>query len=334
MQGREKEVVSQIRALLKEGKKDEARPLLAGYLQRNPNDAEAWWVLSRIIGNQKHEIECLKRVLHLKPEHAKARRRMQMLKSPSKGKVPTRKKKKKISGWVIASVGGFFFFGILGTIYLIITLFSSPPAQAAPLESAQILPTSTPVTALSLPPTWTPTPNNTPMPTRTPFPTPTPTATIPAFTMVPLVEGISVGNAPPDFTLEQAGTGKYVSLSDYDGQPVIIVFFATWCGPCLQEVPALNATYNKYKEQGLVILAISSGESAKKINNYRSKHNLSYPVLIDSSGTVAGKYKLTYIPRHFMVARNGAITYTATGGLTESALDTHARTLLMTIAQP
>lgn len=95
-------------------------------------------------------------------------------------------------------------------------------------------------------------------------------------------EGVSVGRYAPDFSLENTN-GKELSLSDYEGKTVMIVFWATWCHYCEQEIPTLNAIYKKYKNQDFVILAINLGDSPEEVRRFQTSHNISYPVLLDRS---------------------------------------------------
>ncbi len=355
MQGREKEIVSQIKKLLQTGQKDKARQLLITYVRQNPNDAGAWWALSRVVENRQQEKECLQRVLKLKPDHAQARRRWVTLTAPDNlgaersilpkensseqkqaqiksapRRSPSAQKKKKISSWVIMSIGTFFLLGIAGIVYFSFVIISDVQAMNAPVPQSQVgaLPTATFIPPKSLPATWTPTPTNTPLPTRTPFPTFTSLPDVPTFTMPPRVEGVTTGTYAVDFTLQKSGSGKYVSLSDYGGHPVIIVFFATWCGYCEKEVPALKEIYEKYKEQGFVVLAVNIGDSAKKVSDYQNKHNITYPILLDPKKTIQRRYQVSGVPYHCMVNKNGKIIYSASGMFSASALDAQARNLL------
>ena len=85
---------------------------------------------------------------------------------------------------------------------------------------------------------------------------------------------------------------KTVSLADYDGKVVLISFWATWCGPCKVEMPHLNKLYNEKKDEGFVVLSISSDDarSASKVKPYIRKMGYTFPVLLDKDSAVTGTY--------------------------------------------
>jgi peroxiredoxin len=85
---------------------------------------------------------------------------------------------------------------------------------------------------------------------------------------------------------------KTVSLADYEGQVVLVSFWATWCGPCKVEMPHLNKLYNEKKDEGFVVLSISSDDarSASKVKPYIRKMGYTFPVLLDKDSAVTGTY--------------------------------------------
>ncbi len=133
-------------------------------------------------------------------------------------------------------------------------------------------------------------------------------------------EGVSVGKFAPDFSLENTN-GKELSLSDYEGKTVMVVFWATWCHYCEQEIPTLNTIYNKYKNQDFVILAINLGDSPEEVKKFQTSHNISYPVLLDPNNTLKKTYKTSGIPAHFVINANGKIIYAEAGSFNASELD-------------
>jgi peroxiredoxin len=106
-----------------------------------------------------------------------------------------------------------------------------------------------------------------------------------------------------DFTLEDLH-GNPWHLQDLRGKVVLVNFWATWCPPCRKEMPDLDALYNKYKDQGFVVLAISDEEAAK-VSPFISEHKISYPVLLDPGRKVNDAFIVEGIPKSFVYDRSG-----------------------------
>ena len=115
-----------------------------------------------------------------------------------------------------------------------------------------------------------------------------------------------VGKQAPDFTLQNLD-GQSVSLSDFRGKPVLINFWATWCRPCVYEMPYLQETYEEWSSKGLVMLAINMGESPFTVKQFLQAYNLTLPALIDIQGDAARKYNIISIPTSFFVDSDGII---------------------------
>ena len=119
-------------------------------------------------------------------------------------------------------------------------------------------------------------------------------------------EGPRVGQPAPDFALRDLD-GRVHRLSDYRGQVVFINFWATWCPPCRQELPEIQAVYDDKKDAGLVVLEVNYQESAAKARGYWDDQGLTMPVLLDSSGDVQDQYRLVGLPDSFFVDRDGIL---------------------------
>jgi len=124
--------------------------------------------------------------------------------------------------------------------------------------------------------------------------------------------GIKVGNLAPDFQLHNL-EGKPVSLSDFRGKSVILNFWATWCGPCVFEMPYLQQVYEEYSANGLVLLAVNIDASSSKVTKFLQGHNLSLPVLLDTKQNVARRYNTRYIPTTFFIDKDGIIQVVKVG---------------------
>jgi peroxiredoxin len=100
--------------------------------------------------------------------------------------------------------------------------------------------------------------------------------------------------------------GKAWHLKDLRGKVVLVNFWATWCPPCRKEMPDLDTLFNKFKDQGFVVLAISDEEAAK-VNPFIAERKISYPVLLDPGRTVTESFQVEGIPKSFVYDRAGKL---------------------------
>lgn len=127
-------------------------------------------------------------------------------------------------------------------------------------------------------------------------------------------EPLTVGMAAPDFTLPDLG-GKNQKLSDYRGKVVFLNFWATWCKPCKDEMPAMQASYDKLRDQGLVVLAVNELEDTEKVIEHVRKHGHTFPVVMDHDNVVANRYGVVGLPASFIVDRQGIVREQIMGSL-------------------
>lgn len=121
------------------------------------------------------------------------------------------------------------------------------------------------------------------------------------------------GAPAPDFTLVDL-EGNVHTLSNYEGRPVIINFWATWCAPCATEMPAFQRVYDTYRDEGLVILAINNSESAGTILEFMDEKDLDFTVLLDVQFDATRAYEQNAFPTTFFIDRDGRIQHTEIGG--------------------
>src|SRR2546430_10411230 len=115
-----------------------------------------------------------------------------------------------------------------------------------------------------------------------------------------------------DFTIPTAG-GQTFKLSAQRGKPVFINFWATWCPPCLEEMPALERLWRRHKDAGFVLVAISLDADPKKVPPFVSARRFSFPVALDPKMAVAEKYGVRALASSFVIDRQGLMAGAAPG---------------------
>ena len=122
------------------------------------------------------------------------------------------------------------------------------------------------------------------------------------------------GDLAPTFELA-AIDGQSISLEEFRGRPVLLHFWASWCGPCRQEFPSLHRMYQAFEDRGLVIMAISEDgeEGASAVKAFLDLHPVSFPVLLDREGRVADSFRSWGVPESIMIDRNGVIAWRGAG---------------------
>ncbi len=114
------------------------------------------------------------------------------------------------------------------------------------------------------------------------------------------------GALAPDFLLETLG-GDELRLSELRGKAVVLNFWATWCIPCRKEIPQLVAAYDRYREEGLVVVGVNLQESASIIRPYAQDFGMQFPIAIDRDGEVADAYRLLGLPTTYFIDRQGVV---------------------------
>ena len=115
-----------------------------------------------------------------------------------------------------------------------------------------------------------------------------------------------------DFTLRTPG-GTSFRLSDHRGKTVLVNFWATWCPPCLEEMPAMERLYQQHKGSGLIVIAVSLDADPSLVPPYLKQSKLTFPVALDPKAEVANKYGVRALPSSFVVDRAGTMTALALG---------------------
>ncbi|MGJ3197899.1 thiol-disulfide oxidoreductase ResA [Peribacillus frigoritolerans] len=135
-------------------------------------------------------------------------------------------------------------------------------------------------------------------------------------------ESLRKGSESPNFVLTDM-EGKEHKLSDYKGKGVFLNFWGTYCKPCEYEMPYMENQYKNFKDQGVEILAVNVGESDYAVNNFITKHDLTFPVMIDKGREVENAYRVDILPVSFLVDKEGKVIDIITGALTEESIQKH-----------
>jgi len=101
--------------------------------------------------------------------------------------------------------------------------------------------------------------------------------------------------------------GKSRALSDFRGKVVFLNFWATWCPPCKAEMPAMEQLYRKFKEKGLVVVAVNHYENKDKVMDFVSDGGYTFPVLLDGEGVASSSYMVRFLPVTFIIDRAGKL---------------------------
>ena len=117
---------------------------------------------------------------------------------------------------------------------------------------------------------------------------------------------LSIGSKAPDFELYDL-EGTIHKLSDYQGQPVVLNFWATWCGYCRVEMPYFEEIYEDWEDDGLILFAVNVGESASLAQSFMDYYGYTIPVLLDSAKTVSRRYAISGYPTTYFIDEDGII---------------------------
>jgi peroxiredoxin len=138
------------------------------------------------------------------------------------------------------------------------------------------------------------------------------------------------GQPIPDFELSTLEEDRTVRLSDLRGSPVVINFWATWCGPCKQEMPLLVEQYNWNKGKGLRVLAIDTlrNDNRDDMRAFVAKYNMNFDVLVDETDAIAGGWEVMGLPTTFFVKPDGTVAKVHVGQLTADQLKEYMRLIM------
>jgi thiol-disulfide isomerase/thioredoxin len=144
------------------------------------------------------------------------------------------------------------------------------------------------------------------------------------------IASASEAGDPIDFALKDLG-GKLRRLSDLRGHPVIVDFWATWCGPCRRQIPELESIHRRYQSRGLVVIGVACdtirGDGVKAIAPFVKEMRIQYPILLADDALV-DRLDLDYIPTTLFVGRDGRVVSRVKGAGRKGELAENARALV------
>lgn len=135
--------------------------------------------------------------------------------------------------------------------------------------------------------------------------------------------GLENGSIAPNFKL-YTYDGDLINFDDNFGIPVIINFWATWCAPCIVEMPILQNHYDTYGSN-LIVLAVNAGESKGAVQKFVNDNGISFPTLLDPSELVQKMYSIRAYPTTYFIDKTGVIQAVHVGILSEQQLDVYLR---------
>ncbi|MUG43803.1 TlpA family protein disulfide reductase [Paenibacillus woosongensis] len=122
---------------------------------------------------------------------------------------------------------------------------------------------------------------------------------------------LAIGESAPDFEVTNTH-GDKVSLADYKGKVVVLNFWASWCEPCVKEMPLINEVYQSNRSD-VATLFVNAGESKGTVNEFLAAHHFEFPVMIDVTGKVSGLYGIIGLPVTYIIDKNGNLHQSIVG---------------------
>ena len=133
----------------------------------------------------------------------------------------------------------------------------------------------------------------------------------------PMAFALEIGQPAPDFKLKGAGAGETLTLSEFRGQFVYVDFWASWCAPCRQSFPWMNAMQRKFQDKGLRIVAINLDDadatSATAIKNFLARSPANFKIAFDPFGVTPKAYGVLGMPTSFLIGKDGKVIFRHAG---------------------
>jgi len=135
------------------------------------------------------------------------------------------------------------------------------------------------------------------------------------------------GFLAPDFVLSTLDGGR-MRLSDLRGRPVLVNFWASWCGPCRAEMPHIQAAHEAHTGEGLIVVGVNQMESQATVAQFVNEFGLTFPVPLDRDGDVSDDYRARALPTSFFVDADGVIRDVVIGPMTSGLIESKLEAIL------
>lgn len=139
--------------------------------------------------------------------------------------------------------------------------------------------------------------------------------------------GVATVGLPAPAFRESTANGTMLSMRQLRGRPVYLNFFATWCTPCNDEAPDINAVARRFKARGLQVVGVDVLENAAKARDFIRQHRLIYPAVVDT-GALRAAYEINGMPVHVFIDRRGIVRKIEIGELSRAQMIADVRTIL------
>lgn len=141
------------------------------------------------------------------------------------------------------------------------------------------------------------------------------------------VSPAKVNYPAPDIQLRDI-FGERVSLNKYRGQVVLVNNWATWCPPCRQEMPILDAYFRDHQHEGFVIIAIDAGDPPDMVADFVDRYGLTFPVWLDPSSSALNSFRNNYLPSSYLIDKSGQVVLVWSGAVTYASLEENITPIL------